>query len=478
MKNFILIFLLLISIYLNAFFAEENSNYEYLMFYKSLNGEFIIDHYPILRQSKNIDSLSVFEEYFSNLIKWEKNNSEDNKYLISIESRAFYDSLFTEKILMNAVCDYRLNKNIYISISAFVENDSISDKGVKTHIQNFANQDIVGGFDNGYIMYKNNNFLLAFGRMDYHKSFDPYSSLMYDYNTPPIDGIYLSLKLFDDLSYDFKYASLGYTQIDTQTTTYTVFQQYDIMSRFLSFHSINYNIKKNLALSFSEAVVFGRSHFTGFDYMFPFFVFYGEQENMGINDNILWDISILYNYKNIITSSFSLLIDDYQYEKEDIYDYEPPMLGYMLKLFLHNSNGYIGIMHHFVNAWVYNQVYNWNKYEYNNHLLGYENAPDIRDIQLIGNIAINENAGMDFNLGYYIKGDNTINSNWVFPLDSTNMYYYENAYGIEPVEHYFIFKSGINYLYKKINFHIDASYIYSKENINSYNILFSIKTII
>jgi len=259
-------------------------------------------------------------------------------------------------------------------------------------------------------------------------------------------------------------------QIDSTLSTYTVFEQYDIMSRFLSYHSLSYELSKSLILSFTESVVFGRNDFTGFDYMFPFFIYYGEQENLGINDNILWNFSLDYNHNNRIKAIVSFLIDDYQYEKEDIYDYEPPMLGYSIKLFIHNQRGYIGIIHHFINAWVYNQTNDWNKYYYNNHNIAYKYAPDIRDIEFIINSAFNKNSGINVKTGYYIKGNNSINTPWAFPIDTMNMYYYEHSYGIEPVEHFVIFNSTIDYLFKIIDFSANILYKYSFENSNTYGI--------
>jgi len=467
MKNFVIFILFFISINLSAFYSEKQDAYETLIYYNKLTNNKNIFYFPVsINDSVNsIDN--VFVNYLKNKIQLQNINNKNN-ILFNSNFSIVYDSSFNYYFSLYPKVKIELDNNIDLEVSAFIKNDTVNKDGYTVHVQDIRGQNIIAGFNRGDVSYKKDNFFLILGRLNYMYSFNNYSSLIHDYNAPPMDGIILGGQLFDKLDYIFKFSSLKYMQVDSQYISYRFINDHDIISRFLSMHSFCYSPYEFLHFSLSESVVFGREDFTGFDYIFPFFVFYGEQDNININDNILWQFDINYNYLNILDFSFSLLIDDYQYEHSSSGDNEPPMLGYELSIYHPLSHGYIGILHHFVNAWVYNQMFPWNRYTFNDNNIGYSLAPDIRDLIITSYFAINRNMGLKYLLGYYVKGNNSTNNNWVFPVAS-NSIYLDNYIGIAPIDRYVNSELSMDYSYSVFNFSIRNSIYYDLSNKRFYN---------
>ena len=209
-----------------------------------------------------------------------------------------------------------------------------------------------------------------------------------------------------------------------------------------------------------ESAVLGRRDFTGLvEYAFPFYFFYAEQNNVNINDNILWHAGIDWNFRGIMRLNYSFLVDDYQYGYEGTKDLEPPMIGHQLRLDVPMENGHISIEAYWINAWVYNQILPWNRYEVNNANIGYADGPDMRNISVAAEYALNSFILINAKGGLYLKGSNYTDSDWMFPID--DLYYYETHYGIAPVNTYYDSEAGISVLIKNLEITLTGGYMHS-----------------
>jgi hypothetical protein len=147
--------------------------------------------------------------------------------------------------------------------------------------------------------------------------------------------------------------------------------------RYLSGHRINLKLKFGLEMGISEVVLYG-----GEDrnpeayYLNPLLPFYGEQHNLGRDDNILWSFDIaLSSFKNKEVY-FELLVDDFQYDFES----EPHQTGFQLGLKYVNPFGvkrsYLNVEYTKINNWVYGQNKPWNVYTYHGRGIGSILGPD------------------------------------------------------------------------------------------------------
>jgi hypothetical protein len=278
-----------------------------------------------------------------------------------------------------------------------------------------------------------------------------------------MDGIYLSGEANRYFSYDFKYASLGSMKLDS--TYLFEGEDIDVISRYLSFHKFILTLKDYLRLSFSESCIFGRKSIGNiFDYTFPFFIFYGEQNNIDINDNILWAFDVNYNYLGRVNLSYSLLVDDYQYEYEGTKDLEPPELGHIVRIDAPVCCAVMSLSYMRINAWVYNQRYPWNRYIFNSKNIGDEMGPDIQGIEGNGLFAYSSTGRVNFKVSYFEKGDNYSSSDWIFPISDT--YYYKQI-GIDPVKKWTEASLSVEQIYKFLSFNLSLNYLYGIENTDS-----------
>lgn len=147
--------------------------------------------------------------------------------------------------------------------------------------------------------------------------------------------------------------------------------------RYLSGHRIDLKLRFGLEMGISEVVLYG-----GNDrdiephYLNPMLPFYGEQHNLGRDDNILWSFDIaLSSFKNKEVY-FELLVDDFQYDFES----EPHQTGFQLGLKYVNPFGlkrsYLNVEYTKINNWVYGQNKPWNVYTYHGRGIGSILGPD------------------------------------------------------------------------------------------------------
>ncbi|MEO0288028.1 MAG: hypothetical protein ABIN00_00080 [candidate division WOR-3 bacterium] len=461
MKKVLSILIIFFSIFLFCFYSEkyleQDEYYYYIFINDSVKNP---DIYPVFKDGYENKIFDPFSEYLVSKNLLTENGFFKNLSFI-IDPCMVYKDQPKFNIYIKGKYEKKINQNLFISTSAFIFTDTSNPEGLK--VKPFKDF-LIAGFDNGYITYKNEKVLLTFGRTYFNSGFDYQNSLIFSYNAPPVDGITFFLKLNDNLNFISKFSNLGEMILDSVYNFDGV--DVDRISRFLSFHRLTF-FYRDLSLSFSESAIFGRNTISNiFDYTFPFFIFYGEQNNIDKNDNILWEISLNYKLFKKLNISYSFLIDDYQYEYEGIKDLEPPELGHLLNITYPFSKGFFKITYTRVNAWVYNQRFPWNRYVSHGKVIGYKDGPDIQSIKVFVTSVPVKNLKTIVSGEYNIKGNNYVETPWVFP--STNIYWYKTQIGVEPLSRWLNFSVGLEYLFKKFIFYASVSYNHSLENFSEF----------
>lgn len=465
-----LVFLiLLLPVLLGAYLSERNSFYEQYMYRKIQTGQTDVyyNFMPCLRsQWLNMPEGKYEQFLFNGLIMEKQDLTEGRLFGRTSITEEYGDSLFT-RYTITAGAEFDMTERIHAGITAYVENGTDNKRAFHADVQEFSDNDlmkVIGVFERGYISYETPDFFAVIGRTDYSDMINPSGSLLYSYNAPPVDGIWLGGRI-KNFEYSFRFSYLGYQRADSTYRFYYIVEERDVIDRFIAYHSFSYEPVSNLKLTLGESSIFGRSDLTGImEYAFPFYFYYAEQNNVGINDNILWHAGIDVKISNIMLN-YSFLVDDYQYGYEGTKDLEPPMIGHLFSADAAIPNGRIRLESHWINAWVYNQILPWNRYEINGNNIGYALAPDMRDIIIYADYALSGNLLCKIKGGYYLKGDNYTDTDWAFPVDS--LYYYETHYGIEPVEEYFDGELTLNFLWRMLSFEATGGYKYSNIQANS-----------
>jgi len=456
LKKSVLIFLLIFTgISVFAFISGRDSAYEEYDYVRNIrSGETPSFYYPLSLKEADTAGMNSFERYILQKGVFDKSFITNEKWLIQAAVESGYDKGLKISGSFNTGISFHVSENIDGEVSVVIDSDT--SKSGFYRAKPFKDL-VAAAFDKGYLEYKRDGMIFVFGRTGFHSSFDISSSMIYSYDAPPMDGIIFSFDMGKKFSYVFRYAYMEHMILDS--TYYIAGDDVSSINRFIAFHKLVYNPVKGLKFSFGESVLFGRSFGSNpLDYAFPFFIYYAEQENKNVNDNLMWEFSADWNIKGRINLSYSLFVDDYQYEKEDIYDMEPPQLGHGARADIPYEKGVVTISAYLINAWVYNQYFEWNKYQLRGCNLGYSGASDILSLKLAFSYTPHKNIMITNELEYRQKGSNFVDDPWIFPTDDS---YFQNTYiGIEPV-----FKDGsvdfkFESLYGKLKFYASLKALY------------------
>ena len=180
-------------------------------------------------------------------------------------------------------------------------------------------KDIFGYTHEGYIQYSNtwgtiNNTWTA-GRTFLDYGFGKFSQLLISNDSRP----------FDLLSWDIHYKSI------TGNMTGIQLENVNGKKRFLSLHTLNWNINNKLSLSFSEASVYSGEN-RGIEWQFfnPVIFWVPERENpsTGQTNGFLYG-GLKYEHTPTLSLWAELLIDDYQINRKSKGDLEPNEIGFL-----------------------------------------------------------------------------------------------------------------------------------------------------
>jgi hypothetical protein len=227
--------------------------------------------------------------------------------------------------------------------------------------------DLTGIFDQGYLKGDFKYFEFQWGR-DYLR-WGPGSKdfLLLSGFSPPFD----MLKLSGEIGiFRFEFFATGLDELYSADTNHSY-------KRYLSGHRINLKLKSGIELGLSEVVLYGgeKRKLEPY-YLNPLFIFYAEQFNHNIDDNLLWSLDFsLTRFKNKEFYA-ELLIDDFQYD----FKTEPQQIGFLLGVKTSDlfgfSKSYLTLEYARVNTWVYGQNKPWNLYTYRDVGIGSFSGPD------------------------------------------------------------------------------------------------------
>ncbi len=144
-------------------------------------------------------------------------------------------------------------------------------------------------------------------------------------------------------------------------------------NRYLSAHRIELRARQGLYVGLSEVVLYGgEKRGPELYYLNPLTIYYGEQFNHKVDDNILLggDFSWYTPWGRLYGE---LMVDDFQYDLHS----EPQQIGLNGGIDLVTSRGvWLNIEYTRVNNWVYGQNKPWNRYTYWGKVIGWEMGPD------------------------------------------------------------------------------------------------------
>ncbi len=259
--------------------------------------------------------------------------------------------------------------------------------------------DLTGVFDQGYIKGSFKYFEFQWGR-DYMR-WGPGSRdhLLLSGFSPAFDMLKLRGKIG---VFRFDFFATGLDEVYLPDSNFYA-------KRYFSGHRMSLKLKSGIELGVSEVVVYGGpGRKLEPYYLNPLFLFYGEQFNHNIDDNLLWSLDFsITRFKN---KEFygELLVDDFQYDFKS----EPQQIGFLLGTKAADpfgfSRSYLTLEYIRINRWVYGQNMAWNLYTYRNVGMGSFLGPDADDFFAELLYHYNRNFQFSFSVESKRKGEGKI----------------------------------------------------------------------
>ena len=180
-------------------------------------------------------------------------------------------------------------------------------------------KNVYGYTHEGYVQYKNQwgqiNNKWKMGRSVIEHGFGKRGQLLISKDSRP----------FDLFSWDIQYKGLSGNMTGVQL------ENIETKKRYLSLHSINWQINEQLILSFSESSIYsGENRGVEWQFFNPVIFWVPERENpsTGQANGFIYG-GLKYNYSPSLSFWGELLIDDYQINKESKGDLEPNEIGFL-----------------------------------------------------------------------------------------------------------------------------------------------------
>ncbi|MDH4222373.1 MAG: capsule assembly Wzi family protein [candidate division Zixibacteria bacterium] len=297
------------------------------------------------------------------------------------------------KLVMSAAFQWKsfLFKNRFII-------DTKAEKEKNLFGQEWKNG-LSGIFDSGYLKGDFKHFEFQWGR-DYLR-WGPGAKdyLLLSGFSPPFDMLKLT-------------GELGIFRFEFFATALDEFKSLDsnfYAKRYLSGHRINLRLKSGFEFGLSEVVLYGgEKRSLEPYYLNPLFVFYAEQFNRNIDDNLLWSIDLSVTHFKNRELYTEILIDDFQYDFKS----EPQQIGFLLGFKSAETFGLSGNYFTFeytrINNWVYGQNKPWNIYTYHDVGMGSFLGPDADLVYLNLLHHLTKNFQLSFSLKSGRKGEGEI----------------------------------------------------------------------
>lgn len=173
-----------------------------------------------------------------------------------------------------------------------IEHDSLSDSAGIGPFTCYTDMNLVTSFGNS--LFYGNAGISRFG-------FGPFmgNGIALNDTCFHMAGLTYNAMFFENFTYGHFYASIGATNnagVEQNNTKY------------LSLHSVNWDITKNLSASFYEAAVFGRRNELSYALPVPYLV---NEILTGVNDNIWMGVIGEYRPVNNLKLAFDVFVDDF-----------------------------------------------------------------------------------------------------------------------------------------------------------------------
>ncbi len=235
---------------------------------------------------------------------------------------------------------------------------------------------LTGMFDRGYVGFRAKPLNFTLGR-DYLRWGPAEQGLLLSSNFPALDFV-----SFEAGSGRFR-LSFFTSRLDTVNFVDSVLGP-QLTKRYISGHRLNFKHPAGWEVGFSEIILYG-----GIDrgvelfYLNPVLPYYVEQYNHNIDDNSLWNLEFALTFWKNKEFYGELLIDDFQYD----FVSEPNQLGFTLGTrladFLGWQGSYWNLEYTRVGTFVYGQQKPWNRYTYQDVVLGHLLGSDFDQWQLV-----------------------------------------------------------------------------------------------
>ena len=327
-------------------------------------------------------------------------------------------------VLFNGIID-----DIYFHIEPIFTNSifGITDLGT-----GYSRKNISARFENAFIRYNKNNFILRLGRSAHWWGQSVSKSIIQSGMFPSYDYLFFQYRL-TNLHFDLIHGQLGSgkTLIGER------------IKRNIAGHRLTWRLNNKILLSIGEQIIYsGKNRGIELTYLNPFVPYFftgleGDEENYPVdNDNSI----IFSDFKILINKNFSiygeLIIDDFQIDDTGVEDAIGFKVGFDGKLKIkHNSLFYIFEWTK-IAQWTYLHYGQNTSWINKSHPIGYSYGPDSECAQIKLIASSNKNIDIIVDMSYLIKGVNSIGTSMNSGLQSNS---------INKSKDYFFGQIGISY---------------------------------
>jgi hypothetical protein len=188
------------------------------------------------------------------------------------------------------------------------------------------------------------------------------------------------------------------------------------INRYLSYHRLEFRSKR-YQLAISEGILYGGEN-RRFEWSLsnPMLFFYGEQVNgPNLNGNILVSMdSRIFLSKNISLYG-EFMIDDFQFDHEEIEDLEPNELGLITGLDLAISSSYVGLEYVKLTNRTYKTEMLYESYYHRGEPIGYNMGSDLKRVNAFVRHYLSSSIRLDVTIDVIWQGEGETDIPWDAP---------------------------------------------------------------
>jgi len=264
-----------------------------------------------------------------------------------------------------------------------------------------------GDVESAFIHFKSGSFALTAGR--YASFWGPRNSLVLAGNVN-LDGFGYTYR-WGRLAITYRLARLD--GLNPETDNVTAFE-----NRYFAGHRFDFHFGPQLRVGLFETVVFGGpGRQIDLYYLNPLIFFHGSQLNESTNDNTMVGFDIDYKPREGVKIYGQLLVDDIQLDDEVQSDQEPDELGFIAGTYLADFLFPVDVRLEYsrVSNRTFNQIFERNRYVFNNDLLGAALGNDYNLSRIELSRWFTSNTRAAFEASYLRQGEGRVTDEWSQP---------------------------------------------------------------